>query len=105
MKNHTTNQLQYPKLSSCIQSLSSKPFPFPDHSVGETVRPNTDDPELQPYHPWGRGGAGAPVFDSTGNPIPNIYGRIQNEVMASELSSTVTEHTYESVTIFTGMRP
>ncbi|KAK2186996.1 hypothetical protein NP493_181g04044 [Ridgeia piscesae] len=52
---------------------------FPDNSVDETVAAGSTDPELQPYDPWGRGGAGAPVYDSKGNPTPNVYGRIQQE--------------------------
>jgi len=56
---------------------------FPDNSVDETVAAGSTDPELQPYDPWGRGGAGAPVYDSKGNPAPNVYGRIQQEVMAA----------------------
>ncbi|KAI0242040.1 hypothetical protein LSAT2_015124 [Lamellibrachia satsuma] len=59
--------------------ITIKRTPFGDNAVAETVRLDTNDPELQPYDPWGRAGAGAPVFDSNGKPIPNIYGRIQRE--------------------------
>ena len=51
-----------------------------EEMAGKSYKP-ADDPELDIYDPFGKGGAGAPLKDTRGNVVTSIYGKMQNEVM------------------------
>ena len=56
----------------------------------ETYRDNAQDPEMKVYNPWGKGGAGAPVLDQSGNPRQNVFGKMQSEVRCEPLIMVMT---------------
>ena len=45
-----------------------------------------DDPELQVYDPFGKGGAGAPLRDKDGKIITQIYGKMNQNLPVSSAS-------------------
>ncbi len=53
-----------------------------------------DDPELAIYDPWGKSGGGAPIKDTQGHMVPNIYGRIRQEVRYDIHITTVYMYVY-----------